>query len=219
LEDGNHTEDDDFNKSNDNIVSKDGRFTDRFFTKDTGKKEEEFIGDNQHPSSQQHPRNPKRMQVKSILKSLGPGVITGASDDDPSGIATFAQAGAQFGFGVLWLAIFQYPVMATIQEMCARIGLVTGKGIAAVIKSKYSNKVVYPLASLLLIANTINIGADIGAMSASVRLLFPQIPFLWTSLGFAIFMVISEILVPYNRYAKILRYLTISLFAYIATAE
>ena len=220
MEDGNHTEDDDddFNKSNDNIVSKDGRFTDRFFTKDTGKKEEEFIGDNQHPSSQQHPRNPKRMQVKSILKSLGPGVITGASDDDPSGIATFAQAGAQFGFGVLWLAIFQYPVMATIQEMCARIGLVTGKGIAAVIKSKYSNKVVYPLASLLLIANTINIGADIGAMSASVRLLFPQIPFVWTSLGFAIFMVISEILIPYNRYAKILRYLTISLFAYIATA-
>ena len=102
--------------------------------------------------------------------------------------------------------------------MCARIGLVTGKGIAGVIKTKYSNKVLYPLASLLLIANTINIGADIGAMSASVRLLFPQIPFLWMSVAFATFMVISEILIPYNRYSKILRVLTLSLFAYIATA-
>jgi NRAMP (natural resistance-associated macrophage protein)-like metal ion transporter len=215
LEDENHT-DDDFDKAKDNVTSNDMRFTDESFTRNTEKKEE-FTGDNQSPRSRQ-PRRPKSMRVKSILKSLGPGVITGASDDDPSGIATFAQAGAQFGFGVLWLAIFQYPIMAAIQEMCARIGLVTGKGIAAVIKSKYSNKVLYPLASLLLIANTINIGADIGAMSASVRLLLPQIPFLLVSVAFAIFMVISEILIPYNRYAKILRYLTVSLFAYIATA-
>jgi Mn2+/Fe2+ NRAMP family transporter len=215
LEDENHTQDD-FDKSKDNLTSNDLRFTDQSFTNDTGKKEE-FTGTNQSPRSRQ-PRIPNRMHAKSILKSLGPGVITGASDDDPSGIGTFAQAGAQFGLGMLWLAFFQYPIMAAIQEMCARIGLVTGKGIAAVIKSKYSNKVLYPLASLLLIANTINIGADIGAMSASVRLLFPQIPFLLVSVAFAIFMVISEILIPYNRYAKILRYLTVSLFAYIATA-
>ena len=105
---------------------------------------------------------------------MGPGVITGASDDDPSGIATFAQAGAQFGFRGALVSDFQYPLMAAIQEMCARIGLVTGKGIAGVIKTKYSNKIPILLTSLLLIANTINIGADIGAMSASVRLLFPQ---------------------------------------------
>jgi NRAMP (natural resistance-associated macrophage protein)-like metal ion transporter len=215
LEDENHTHDD-FDKSKDNLTSNDLRFTDQSPTDDTGKKEE-FTGANQSPRSSQ-PRNPNRIHAKSILKSLGPGVITGASDDDPSGIGTFAQAGAQFGFGMLWLAFFQYPIMAAIQEMCARIGLVTGKGIAAVIKSKYSNKVLYPLSSLLLIANIINIGADIGAMSASVRLLFPQIPFLGVSIAFATFMVISEILIPYNRYAKILRYLTVSLFAYIATA-
>jgi NRAMP (natural resistance-associated macrophage protein)-like metal ion transporter len=96
------------------------------------------------------------------LRSLGPGLITGASDDDPSGIATYSQAGAQFGFGMLWMALFQYPLMTVIQEMSARIGLVTGKGLNTVIKRKYSNKVVLPLTSLLLIANTINIGADTG---------------------------------------------------------
>jgi NRAMP (natural resistance-associated macrophage protein)-like metal ion transporter len=215
LEDEKHSNDD-FDKAKDNVMSNDVPFTDQSSIKDTEKKEE-FTSDPQYPRSHQRSKV-KRKQARSILKSLGPGVITGASDDDPSGIATFAQAGAQFGFGVLWLAIFQYPIMAAIQEMCARIGLVTGKGIAGVIKTKYSNKVLYPLASLLLIANTINIGADIGAMSASVRLLFPQIPFLWMSVAFATFMVISEILIPYNRYSKILRVLTLSLFAYIATA-
>ena len=98
------------------------------------------------------------------LKALGPGVITGASDDDPSGIATYSQAGAQFGFGMLWMALFQYPMMTVIQEMCARIGLITGNGLTAVIKRRYSKRVVFPLTNLLLIANTINIGADIGAM-------------------------------------------------------
>jgi Mn2+/Fe2+ NRAMP family transporter len=208
--------DDRVDKNNYDIPDNGKRSTDGSFTRGTEKKEE-LMGNHQSPGLQK-PAEPKHMEAKSILKSLGPGVITGASDDDPSGIATFAQAGAQFGFGVLWLAIFQYPIMAAIQEMCARIGLLTGKGIAAAIRSKYSNRVVYPLASLLLIANTINIGADIGAMSASVRLLFPQVPFIWASLAFAIFMVISQILIPYSRYAKILRYFTISLFAYIATA-
>lgn len=124
-------------------------------------------------------------KLKQLLKSLGPGIITGASDDDPSGIATFSQAGAKFGFGMLWLVLFQYPIMTAIQEMCGRIGLVTGGGLAAVIKNKYSNKVVFPLASLLFLANTINIGADIGAMSASVRLIFPQIPFIVATISFA----------------------------------
>ncbi|HET7148726.1 MAG TPA: Nramp family divalent metal transporter [Candidatus Nitrosopolaris sp.] len=151
------------------------------------------------------------------LKSLGPGLITGASDDDPSGIATYSQAGAQFGFGMLWMAIFQYPMMTVIQEMCARIGLLTGKGLTTIIKRKYSKKVVLPLTSLLLIANTINIGADIGAMAASVRLVFPQLPIIVATLSFTVFIVASQILLPYNKYVKILKYLTISLFAYIVT--
>src|SRR6202049_5075412 len=95
---------------------------------------------------------------KGVLQLLGPGLITGASDDDPSGIATYSQAGAQFGLGTLWLALFQLPMMIAIQEMCARIGLVTGSGLAGIIKKRYSKKTVYPIISLLLVANTINIG-------------------------------------------------------------
>jgi NRAMP (natural resistance-associated macrophage protein)-like metal ion transporter len=165
------------------------------------------------------PGKPLRFLYKAVfLKSLGPGIITGASDDDPSGIATYSQAGAQFGFGMLWLAVLQYPFMMVVQEMCARIGLITGSGLAGVIKNKYSRKVVFPIASLLLIANTINIGADIGAMAASIRLGFPQIPIVAVTLSFTAFIILSEIFVPYSRYVKILKYLTISLFAYLATA-
>jgi NRAMP (natural resistance-associated macrophage protein)-like metal ion transporter len=165
-------------------------------------------------------RNQSVSRKKSLhwLKSLGPGLITGASDDDPSGIATYSQAGAQFGFGMLWMALFQYPMMTVIQEMSARIGLVTGSGLNTIIKRKYSKKVVLPLTSLLLIANTINIGADIGAMAASVRLVFPELPIIVATLCFTVFIVASQILIPYNKYVKILKYLTISLFAYIITA-
>src|SRR5689334_2176872 len=153
-----------------------------------------------------------------FLKSLGPGIITGAADEDPSTIGTYSQAGAQFGFGMLWLALFQYPMIAVVQEMCARIGLVTGSGLAAVIKKKYSKKIVLAISSLILIANTINIGADIGAMAASVKLFFPQLPVSIASLSFTAFIVISQMLLPYNKYVKILKYLTISLFAYVVTA-
>ena len=111
-----------------------------------------------------------------LLEKLGPGIISGAADEDPSGIATYAQAGAQFGFGLLWLVLILYPMKTVIQEMCGRIGLVTGSGLSAVIKQKYSKKIVVPITILLLIANTINIGADIGAMAASIRLVFPYIP-------------------------------------------
>jgi NRAMP (natural resistance-associated macrophage protein)-like metal ion transporter len=149
---------------------------------------------------------------------LGPGLITGASDDDPSGIATFSQAGARFGFGMLWLVLFQYPLMTAIQEMCARIGLITGSGLAAVIKKKYSRNVVFPLVGLLFIANIINIGADIGAMSASVRLIFPHVPFIAATITFAAFILLAQILIPYKKYVKILKYLTLSLFAYVITA-
>jgi NRAMP (natural resistance-associated macrophage protein)-like metal ion transporter len=153
-----------------------------------------------------------------FFKSLGPGLVTGASDDDPSGIATYSQAGSQFGFGMLWLALFQFPLMTVVQEMCARIGLVTGSGLASVIKKRYSRKVVFPTASLLLIANTINIGADIGSMAASIRLVFPQLPRIVATLSFTVFILFVEIIVPYKSYVKILKYLTLSLFAYIVTS-
>jgi NRAMP (natural resistance-associated macrophage protein)-like metal ion transporter len=155
---------------------------------------------------------------KTILNKLGPGIITGASDADPSGIATYAQAGAQFGFGMAWLVLFLYPMMTAVQEMCARIGLVTGSGLAAVIKQKYSRKIIFPLTSLLLIANMINIGTDIGAIAASIRLVVPQLPVIVTTLSFTAFIILSEVFVPYRKYVKILKYLILSLFAYLATA-
>jgi NRAMP (natural resistance-associated macrophage protein)-like metal ion transporter len=160
----------------------------------------------------------KISSVKKILKALGPGIITGASDDDPSTIATFSQAGAQFGFGMLWLALFQYPMKIVIQEICARIGLVSGKGLSSAIKKRYSKNIVLPLTILLIIANTVNIGADIAAMSASIRLVFPHFPVIVAALSFTAFIILSEVFVTYGKYVKILKYLTISLFAYIATA-
>ena len=155
---------------------------------------------------------------KNALRFLGPGLITGASDDDPSGIATYSQAGAGFGLGMLWLAIFQYPLITVIQEMCARIGLATGDGIAGIMRRKYTKKVLFPLVSLLLVANTINIGADIGAIAAAVRLVFPEIPLIVITISFATFILAAEILIPYEKYVRILKYLTLSLFTYVATA-
>lgn len=160
----------------------------------------------------------KFFSIKKFGKSLGPGVITGASDDDPSGIATYSQAGARFGLGLLWMALFQLPMMIVVQEMCARIGLVTGKGLGKVIRDRYSYKVAYPLSTLLLIANTINIGADIGAMAASTKLVVPDIPTVLATFLFSALIISAEILIPYEKYVRLLKYLTISLFAYVATA-
>lgn len=155
---------------------------------------------------------------KAVLKSLGPGIITGAADEDPSTIGTYSQAGAQFGFGLLWLALFQYSMIVVVQEMCARIGLVTGSGLAAVIKNRYSKKVVLTISCLILIANIINIGADIGAMAAAVNLFVPQLPASIASLLFVTFVVLSQMFIPYRKYVRILMYLTLSLFAYVVTA-
>ena len=160
----------------------------------------------------------KFFSIKSFGKSLGPGVITGASDDDPSGIATYSQAGAKFGLGLLWMALFQLPMMIVVQEICARIGLVTGKGLGKVIRDRYSYKVSYPLSTLLLIANTINISADIGAMAASSKLVVPDIPLVLATFIFSAIIILAEILIPYEKYVRLLKYLTISLFAYVATA-
>jgi Mn2+/Fe2+ NRAMP family transporter len=158
------------------------------------------------------------VSIKNFFKNLGPGIVTGASDDDPSGIATYSQAGAQFGFGFLWLALFQYPMMTAIQEMCARIGLVTGAGLGNALRKQFSRKVVFPITTLLLIANTINIGVDIGAMALSTNLIFPQIPAFAIALCFTGLVIGAEIFIPYKKYVKILKYLAFSLFAYVLTA-
>ncbi len=174
---------------------------------------------NSNPNSNLSPFHKLRSgSLSQLLKSLGPGVITGAADDDPSGIATYSQAGAKFGLGMLWMTLFLLPTMIAIQEMCARIGLLSGNGLAALIKKKYSTKIVYPISSLLLIANTINIGADLGAMSASVRIIFPDVPLVVTSVLFSAFIIIAEIFIPYHKYVRVLKYLVLSLFAYVITA-
>ncbi len=153
-------------------------------------------------------------KIKKFLKILGPGFITGASDDDPSGIATYAQTGAQFGYMQLWTALFSTPFMIVIQEMCGRIGMVTGKGIAVVVKEHYSKKILYVAVFLLLIANTINIGADLGAMASSMQLII-GIPFVFWLFVITLIILVLEIFVSYPAYAKFLKYLTLSLFAYI----
>jgi NRAMP (natural resistance-associated macrophage protein)-like metal ion transporter len=164
------------------------------------------------------PSNKLSFKLSQILRALGPGVITGAADDDPSGIATYAQAGAKFGLGMLWMTLFLLPTMIVIQEICARIGLLSGNGLAALIKKKYSAKIVYPISTLLIIANTINIGADLGAMSASVKIIFPDVPFVVITILFSAFIIIAEIFIPYDKYVKVLKYLVLSLFAYVLTA-
>lgn len=152
------------------------------------------------------------------FRNLGPGIITGAADDDPSGIATYSQAGAQFGLGLLWTPIFLLPLLLAIQEICARIGLVTGTGIISLMKKKYPKKLIYPLISLLAIANTINLGADLNAIGASANLIIPGIPIFFYTLFFTFFILITEIFVSYIRYVRILKYLTLSLLCYFITA-
>jgi NRAMP (natural resistance-associated macrophage protein)-like metal ion transporter len=156
--------------------------------------------------------------IVNAFKSLGPGLITGAADDDPSGITTFFQIGAKLGLGLLWMVLILLPMKIAIQETCARIGLVTGKGLATVIKNKYSKFVVLPISGLLILANVINIGVDIGAMAASLHLIFPQLPSFVATIIFTILILVAEIFIPYVKYVRILKYLTLSLFAYVITA-
>ncbi len=153
----------------------------------------------------------------SYLKTLGPGVITGASDDDPSGIGTYSQVGSAYGLGLSWFALYLLPMMSATQETVARIGIVTEHGLAHVIGERYGKRILYPLVALLLVANTVNIGADIGAMVASLQLLVP-VNFAAGIVGLTALMTVLEIFVPYHRYARILKWLTLSLAAYIITA-
>lgn len=154
----------------------------------------------------------------SYWHMLGPGLTTGASDDDPSGIATYSQTGAQYGFGLLWLAIFTFPLMAIVQEMCARIGLVTGRGLAGNIRVFFPKKVLYVCTMLLFAANAFNIGADLGAMAKGAQLLRPGLNFAALVIGFAGVSLLLQIFTPYARYAKYLKWLAMVLLAYIFSA-
>jgi NRAMP (natural resistance-associated macrophage protein)-like metal ion transporter len=164
----------------------------------------------------EEPKKKKRSGFARFFKILGPGVITGAADDDPSGIATYSQTGAQFGYGQLWTALLMLPFQTAIQEACARIGAVTGKGIAAVVKERYSKKILYGMLILVLLANTINIGADLGAMGAAAHLVLP-VNFAILTLFFTVFILILEIFTSYKMYAKVLKWLALSLLAYPLT--
>src|SRR5271154_3916833 len=152
-----------------------------------------------------------------FFRKLGPGIVTGAADDDPSGIATYSQVGAQFGFSMLWTMLFSYPLMAGIQEISAWIGRVTGMGIAANIRRYYSAWVLYPVVVLMLIANVANLGADIGAMGSALKLLVSGSALVY-AIGFGIVSVMAEVFIPYHRYSQILKWSTLVLLVYIATA-
>jgi NRAMP (natural resistance-associated macrophage protein)-like metal ion transporter len=167
--------------------------------------------------AESQPSEQKAQVAKSLLQRLGPGLITGASDDDPSGIATYSQAGAAFGFSLLWTMVFSFPLMCAIQEISARIGRVTGRGIAGNIRRSYSPWLLYPVVVLLVLANTLNLGADIGAMGAALQLLIGG-PALLYAIGFAALCLILQVFIAYQRYSLYLKWLTLVLFSYVLTA-
>ena len=153
-----------------------------------------------------------------FVRVLGPGVVTGDADDDPSGIATYSQAGAVYGYGLLWLFPIMFPLLLAVQESCARIGAVTGDGLAAILKKHYSKKILYSAVALVVVANTVNIGADLGAMAATTQLLIPNAPYISLAIFFAVLCIGLQVFVPYRQYAKILKWLAVVLFAYPVTA-
>lgn len=158
-----------------------------------------------------------RKRYSRFLRVLGPGLVTGAADDDPSGIATYSQAGAAHGYGLLWAFPLMYPLLLAVQESCSRIGAVTGKGLAAILKENYSKKLLYGSVALVVVANTVNIGADLGAMAAATQLLIPG-SFVLYAVLYTIVVILLEVFVPYKTYARILKWLAIALLAYPITA-
>ena len=154
-------------------------------------------------------------KFKEYWEKIGPGLVVGAADDDPSGVATYSQTGAQYGFSMLWTAVFTFPFMAIVQEMCARIGIVTGKGLAATIRRYCPPYILYIATICLLIANTFNIGADISAIGEATQLLLPHVSILTIVILFTILSLSLQILIPYQKYAKYLKYLSFVLIAYI----
>lgn len=159
----------------------------------------------------------KRRHLGSLIRILGPGFVTGAADNDPAGIATYTQAGAQFGYGQLWTALFALPLLISVQEACARIGAVTGKGVAALIKENYSARVLYAVVSMIIVANIINIGADIGAMAEAMRLVV-GVPFIPLVFATAFLTIALQIFSSYRVYARYLKALSAVAFVYLLTA-
>lgn len=156
-------------------------------------------------------------KIKNFFKKIGPGFITGAADDDPSGIATYSMAGAKYGYKLNWIMLFMWPAVMSIQEMCGRIGMVSGKGLAGIIKKYYSKRMLILATSLLAVANIINIGADLGIMAASMQMLFGFNYFYWLAVA-AIFIVWMQIAVPYKKYIRILKWISLILVVYLITA-
>jgi NRAMP (natural resistance-associated macrophage protein)-like metal ion transporter len=157
-----------------------------------------------------------RKHIHFLLR-LGPGLITGAADDDPSGIATYSQVGAQFGMGMLWTMLFSFPLMAAMQEICARLGRITGQGIAENLRHNYPRPVLYGLVLLLCVANIFNLGADVTAMGAAAQLVFGGSLNAY-ALAFGLLSLLLVVFVPYKKYVHYLKWLTVVLFAYVATA-
>ncbi|HEX3095695.1 MAG TPA: divalent metal cation transporter [Patescibacteria group bacterium] len=175
------------------------------------------IAESKHASRAIFSKKPLE-RAENYWHSLGPGLTTGASDDDPAGIATYSQTGALYGFQLLWLALFTFPLMSVVQEMCARIGMATGRGLAKNIRTEYSRRVLYGLTALLFIANTFNLGADLGAMAKSAQMIYPGTPFVLAIIFFTIVSLGLQIFISYSRYARYLKYLSFVLLLYVATA-
>jgi NRAMP (natural resistance-associated macrophage protein)-like metal ion transporter len=169
-----------------------------------------------HSHSSHESASDGTLEKGSWLSKLGPGLITGAADDDPSGIASYSQAGAQFGFGMLWTLIFTYPLMVGIQVVSARIGRVTGQGLATNLRQHYPRWLLYAVVSLLLIANTINIAADVAAMGEATRLILGGHAHYY-AIGFGMLSVLLQVFIPYSRYVSVLKWLTLALLAYVGT--
>jgi NRAMP (natural resistance-associated macrophage protein)-like metal ion transporter len=166
-------------------------------------------------SLREHHPHRRRIGGRGYFHRVGPGLITGAADDDPSGIGTYSQVGAAFGFSLLWSTFAALPLAVSVQEATARLGLFSGKGLAALIREQFPKWVLYVALVLVVGANSFNIGADLGSMAAATRLLVP-IPPLILVIAFGVGMAVMEIAIPYHRYSKVLRWLCVSLLSYIA---
>ena len=167
-----------------------------------------FIGYMGNETKKRHKLNP----IKRALMVLGPGFITGASDDDPSGIGTYAVAGASFGFAILWTALITFPLMTAVQFICAKLAKVTGRGLAGVLKKHYSPWIVYPAVSALVIANTINVGADIGAIAAAINMLAP-VPITAIIAPITAILLALQFWGSYSLIERVFKWLTLALFA------
>jgi NRAMP (natural resistance-associated macrophage protein)-like metal ion transporter len=156
-------------------------------------------------------------RLRHFFQDLGPGLITGAADDDPSGISTYSVAGASFGYGLLWTALFSFPLMAAVQLMCARLGMVTGLGLAGVVRRRYSAPILWGACALLIVANTFNIGADLGGMAEVMQMMTGVTAYFWLPL-FTILIVVLLVWLSYKHIARVFKWLTIVLFSYVLAA-